>query len=88
MVKKSTHFLKKLRNYSVRIKLQEVCGNQLIFDAIPQTFHSKIMASSVQMSIEAAAHIIALQQLQNLRAFVPLVPGRIMQKYEFRQIPR
>ena len=72
----------------MRYKIQFIRSHQFEIHAVPKALLGKAMAGTMQMAVETAANIILLQQLQDLRAFVPLLPGQIMQKNELRQIPR
>ena len=81
----SVDFCSSWQNF-IGFKVQFVSGYELEIHAIPDAFHRQSVAGAVQMPVKAAAHIVALQQLQDLTALVPFVLGWIMQEYHLRQI--
>ena len=42
----------------------------------------------MEMAVVAPAHLVPLQQVQDLLAAVPLVQGRIVEKAELLPLPR
>ena len=42
----------------------------------------------MEMAVKTAAHLIAIQQLQNLRALVALVPRWVVKEHQLGQFPR
>ena len=79
-------FYKKFRSFLPSIEdlhgpeVDIIRRNQLEFDPVPVSLQGQPVALGVEMAVIAAAHAIALQQLQNLRAFVAAVPRRIVEK--------
>ena len=68
------------------LKVQTVCRTQLIFNTVPNSFHSQSVTCSVEMTVEASAHIILVEQLQNLRALVTLIFWGVMEKYDLGKV--
>ena len=79
-------FYKKFRSFLPSIEdlhgpeVDIIRRNQLEFDPVPVSLQGQPVALGVEMAVIAAAHAIALQQLQNLRALVAQIARRIVQK--------
>ena len=70
-----------------RPEAQPVSRYQFEIHAIPNALHGKAVTGTVQVTIEAATHLILFQQSQDLRAFITLVSGWIVQKYHLLLLP-
>ena len=82
----STLFLKFLLNYPVWLKIQLIRCQKFVFDTVPLPFHGQTVALPMQMPVKPASYIIAVKDFQYFVAGVPLISGRVVQKYDFRQI--
>ena len=77
-----------LITYGISIMgLKVIRRQQLEFDAVPEAFLGQAVAGSVEVTVKAAAYIVFMEQLQNLRTFITFVPGRIVQKYDLPLLP-
>ena len=77
-----------LLNYFVRFKVQIISRNETEFNAVPEAFHRQLMAPAVKMTVKASADPIFFQQLQDLRALIPLISRGVMEEYELLPLPR
>ena len=72
----------------MRREIYEICCQQPIFDAIVLSLQCQLVAGAVQMAVKTAAHIVALEQLQDLRTLIAPAAGRIMKENQFVLFPR
>ena len=85
--KMSTLFWIFLDNNGIWTEIDLIRRNQSILDPIPKALDRQCVAGSVKMPIIAAAHLVLVEKIEDLPAFIAFVSGGIVEKYHFLLLP-
>ena len=70
------------------MEVQVIRGYKLKINSIPHALNRQSVASAMKMSVKAPPDLIFFEKGKNLRAVIPLISWRIMQKNQFFRISR
>ena len=73
---------------ALRLKIDVICRNKAVLHALILVLQRQPDGVGVQVAVIAARHAVLLQKRQNLRAGIPAVARRIVQKAVFFRVSR